>query len=193
MVEANVWCCGCWEIPLHGWLVRVNQLLMLAVELYTSYTSCFNEVERGVYWLHVICPSVRPSVRPSVDKMVSALYLPQYYPDPFHICTFNQATSEGVLRVKVIAKFQYSNFWQVFEICNFDFVFLWYGIWYESIVWVIMGQQGVFSERSRSSCSSYIRPLACFATVYCLSIFENIILTIVWLNFLVIYPTKMSL
>ena len=33
------------------------------------YTLRFNEVERGVYWFHV----VRPSVRPSVDRMVSIL------------------------------------------------------------------------------------------------------------------------
>ena len=66
------------------------------------YNPRFNEVERGVYWFHV----VRPSVRPSVDKTVSALYLPQYWSDPFHICTCYQATSEGVSRVRVIAKFE---------------------------------------------------------------------------------------
>ena len=56
-----------------------------------------------VYWFYVVCPSVHPSV----DKIVSALYLPQYVPDPFHI-------------------------WQICGICNFDFVLLWHGIWYES-------------------------------------------------------------
>ena len=73
------------------------------------------------------------SVHPSVNKIMSALYLPQYLLDPFHICTSYQATSEGVSRVKVIAKFQN---------LNLDFVLLWHGIWYESIVWVIMGRQG---------------------------------------------------
>ena len=86
--------------------------------------------------------SVRPSVRPSVDKIVSALYLPKYSPDPFHMCTSYQATSEGVCRVKIIAKLKNMNFWQFFVICNFDFVLLWHGIWYESIVWVIMGRRG---------------------------------------------------
>ena len=38
------------------------------------YTPRFNEVKRGLYWFHVVCPSVCPSV----DKIVSALYLPQY-------------------------------------------------------------------------------------------------------------------
>ena len=40
--------------------------------------------------------------------------------------------------------------WQIFLICNFDFVLLWLGIWYESIVWV-------FSEwwLSSWSCSTF--------------------------------------
>ena len=47
------------------------------------------------------CPSVRQpsrrlSICPSVDRIVSALYLPQYSTDPFHIYTAYQATSEGV-------------------------------------------------------------------------------------------------
>ena len=31
-----------------------------------NYTPRFNEVEGGVYWFHVVRPSVRLSVRPSV-------------------------------------------------------------------------------------------------------------------------------
>ena len=50
----------------------------------------------GVYWFHL----VRPSVRPSVDRIVSTLYLLQYSLDPFHIYKSDQATSEGVSRVK---------------------------------------------------------------------------------------------
>ena len=45
--------------------------------------------------------------------------------------------------VKFLAKFQNLNFWQFFDICNFDFVFFWLGIWCESLVWVIMRQRGV--------------------------------------------------
>ena len=52
------------------------------------------------------CPSVRPSVCPSVDRIVSALYLQQYSPDPFHICTSYYATSEGVPCVEFVTKFQ---------------------------------------------------------------------------------------
>ena len=36
-----------------------------------------------------------------------------------------------------------------------DFVLFWLGIWYESIVWVIIGRQRVFLERRRSRCSSF--------------------------------------
>ena len=108
------------------------------------YTPHFNEVERGVYWYHLVrlsvCPSVhpsvRPSVRPSVDKIVSALYLQQYSSDPFHICTSYQATKEGVSHVMPVSKFK-----------NL--------IQYDSMVWVIMRRWGVSSERRRSSYSSF--------------------------------------
>ena len=86
-----------------------------------NYTPRFNEVERGVYWYHL----VRLSVCPSVDRIVSALYLQQYSSDPFHICTSYQATSEGVWRVMPVSKFKNLKFWRIFLICNFDFVFFW--------------------------------------------------------------------
>ena len=40
-----------------------------------DYTPRFNEVERGVYWYHL----VRLSVCPSVDRIVSALYLGEFF------------------------------------------------------------------------------------------------------------------
>ena len=46
-------------------------------------------------------------------------------------------------------------------------VLFWLAIWYESLVWVIMGCRGVFSERRRSSCSS-----CC-----CVGIFKSYLLT----------------
>ena len=48
------------------------------------------------------------------------------------------------------------NFGEFFKCCNFDFVFFWLGIQYDSMVWVIMRWRVVSSERRRSSCSSYI-------------------------------------
>ena len=45
-----------------------------------------------------------------------------------------------VCRVSVmpVSKFKYLKFWRIFYICNFDFVFFWLGIQYDSMVWVIM-------------------------------------------------------
>ena len=80
------------------------------------------------------------SLRPSVPHPVSALYLLQFWLDPFHIYASYQATSEGVSRAKFLAKFQNL---AIFKICNFDFVLFWLGIWCESLVWVIMGRRGV--------------------------------------------------
>ena len=98
-----------------------------------------------LYWFHI----VHPSVLLSVDRIVSALYLQQYSLNPFYIDTSYQATSEDVSRVEFVAKLQNLNFWQIFKI--------WLAIQYESIVWVIMGWQGVFSEWRHSSCSSWFR------------------------------------
>ena len=112
----------------------------------------FNEDERGVYWYHL----VRLSVCPSVDRIVSALYLQEYSLDPFHICTSYQETSEDVSHVMPVSKLKDVKFWQIFKNFNFDFVFFWLGIQYDSIVRVIMRRRRVSSERRHSSCSSYI-------------------------------------
>ena len=82
------------------------------------------------------------SVCPSVDRIVSALYLQQYSLDLFHICASYQATSEGVSRVMPVSKFKHLKFWRIFKICNFDFVFFWLGIQYDSLVWVIIRRRG---------------------------------------------------
>ena len=104
-----------------------------------------------------VCPSVRLSLCPSVDRIVSALYLQEYSSDPFHICTSYQATSEGVSLVRPISKFKKFKNLAIFLICDFDFVFFWLGIQYDSMVWVIMRRRGVSSERRRSSCSRFFR------------------------------------
>ena len=75
---------------------------------------------------------------------------------------------------KSYCKIQRFEFLAIFFICNFDFVLLWHGIWYESIVSIpnhntycviwycsmgnhgVGGWVGVFSEHRRSSCSSYL-------------------------------------
>ena len=103
-----------------------------------NYTPRFNEVERGVYWYHLVCLSVCPSV----DRIVSALYLQQYSSDPFHMCTSYQATSEGVSRVMRVNACNACKFWRIFKNFNCDFVFFWLGIQYDSMVWVIIRRRG---------------------------------------------------
>ena len=77
-----------------------------------------------------------------MDRIVSTLYLQQYLSDTFDICTSYQATSEGVLHVMFVSKFKNLKVWRIsLNICNFDFVFFWLGIQYDSILWVIMYPQ----------------------------------------------------
>ena len=100
------------------------------------YTPSFNEVDRGVYWYHLVRLSVCPSVRPSVCPSVS-----------LSVCGQNCVRS-------VSSRILIGKFWWFFKICYFDFVFFWLGIQYDSMVWVIMRWRGVSSERRRSSSSS---------------------------------------
>ena len=113
-------------------------------------------------WRRGILVSPCPSVCPSVDRIVSALYLQQYSSDPFHVCTSYQATSEGVSRVMFVSKFKNLKFWRILKFCNYDFVFFWHGIQFDSIEWVIIRRQGVSSERRCSSCSSFD---CCFSVI----------------------------
>ena len=92
---------------------------------YTPPPHRFNEVERGVYWYHL----VRLSVCPSVDRIVSALYRQQYSSDPFNICTSYQATKIW-------------NFGDFFKFVALTFSSFWLGIQYDSMVWVIMRRRG---------------------------------------------------
>ena len=83
------------------------------------------------------------SVCPSVDRIVSNLYLQQYSSDPFNICASYQATSESVACngcFKMIKKVE--TFGEFFKFYNFDFIFFWLGIQYDSMVWVLMRRRG---------------------------------------------------
>ena len=48
--------------------------LRVRLTIFHHYTPRFNEIERVVYWFHLVCLSVCPSV----DRIVSARYLQQY-------------------------------------------------------------------------------------------------------------------
>ena len=110
------------------------------------YTPRFNEVERGVYWHHLVrlsvCGQNRVRSVSSTILIGSISYL--------HILSSNFRRC-----VACNARFKIQKF------VNFDFVFFWLGIQYDSMVWVTMRRRGVSSERRRSSCFSYHTALYC--------------------------------
>ena len=119
------------------------------------YTPRFNEVERGVYWYHLVLLSVCLSVRLSICgqncvRFVSSTILMGSI-SYLHILSSNL---RRCVACKACFKITNLKFWRIFYICNFDLVFLWLGIQYDSMVWVSMRRRGVSSDRRRSSCSS---------------------------------------
>ena len=101
------------------------------------------KLKGGVYWFHVFRPPVRQSVRPFV------------YPS---VCGQNcvHSVSSTILVVSISYLHILSSNFRILWICNFDIVFFWLGIQYDSIVWVIMGRQRVSSERRHSSCAGIL-------------------------------------
>ena len=91
---------------------------VITVTIYTNVKfkillyPCWTKLKGG-------CTCFTLSVCPSVDRIVSALYLPQYSLDPFHIYTSYQATSEGVSPVKFL-KWINLKFWQILKLYNLD-------------------------------------------------------------------------
>ena len=125
--------------------------------LYKTLKKCY--ISSNYCWVKVIIPpaqrscwggyigftpSVRLSVRPSVPR-------PSRIPCP--LCSFYSSGWIHFIFIHLIKELykvcrmqgflQNLKFWQFFKICNFDFVLFWLGIWCESLVWVIMGRQGV--------------------------------------------------
>ena len=96
-----------------------------------------HKVVRGVYWFHSSRPSVRPtscvrSVAPNSSGWIHFIFI--------HLIKQLQK----VCHVEsVLQNFKIEIFGNFLYICNYDFVLSWLGIWCESLVWVIMGRQGV--------------------------------------------------
>ena len=113
------------------------------------YTPRFDEVERGYTGITLsVCPSSRLSVRPSVRlsvcgknrvRSVSSTILIGSI-SYLHILFSNFRRYVACNACFKIQKF--GEFWRFFLICNFDFVFFWLGIQYDSMVWVIMRRLG---------------------------------------------------
>ena len=85
-------------------------------------------------------PSVPPSLRPTSHvRSVAPTVL-------FGSISYPYISSSNLRRCvtcKVSCKLSKFEFLPIFQICNFDFVLFWLGIWCESLVWVIMWQWGV--------------------------------------------------
>ena len=107
------------------------------------YTPRFNEVERGVYWYHLV----------------------RLWTESWPLCIFNNIHRIHFIfahPIKQLQKVCRVKFWRIFKICNFDFVFFWLGIQYDSMVWwVIIRWHGVSLKRRRFSCSSWFQEIAC--------------------------------
>ena len=94
---------------------------------FVSY-SLYNQVVGGTYWFQSVRPSVRPafrvrSVAPTV--LVGSISYLDVLSRHFRRCAM----------YKVFAKIKNFNFWQFFQICNFDlsFVLTWDLMWITSM------------------------------------------------------------
>ena len=128
-----------------------NQWIQMKNNLFVNYVMYFYVI--NYYILVSPCPSVHLSIcgQNRVHSVSSTILVQSI--------SYLHALSiwEGVLRVMFVSKFKKLKFWRILWICNFDFVFFWLGIQYDSIVWVIMRRPEVASERRRSICSSLFR------------------------------------
>ena len=128
---------------------RITSLWWVSSKYYTiHYIPCFNEVERGVYWFHLVRPSVcgQNHVRSASSTiLVGSISYLHILSSNFRRCVACNVCSKNQ---KIVW-----NFGEFFEFLSLTFIFFWLGIQYDSVVWVIMRRWGVSSERRRSSCS----------------------------------------
>ena len=147
--------------PHFQWKSMVLEYISWSYFVYSSCTALPSVCEQitlrrtsteGMCWwdstgkcfeIFFILVSPCPSVRPFVDRVVSALYLPQYSPDPFYFYTSYQSTLEGVLHIKVFQNWKIWSFGKFFKFVNLTLSCFDFGSnmnWW--IVWVIMGRRG---------------------------------------------------
>ena len=96
---------------------------------WSCYTPHFNEVERGVYWFHLV-------------RLWTESCLLSIFNNTNRIHYIFAHLIKQLQKVKFVSIFKNLKLWQILHICNFDFVFCWLGIQYDSIVSVIMRRQG---------------------------------------------------
>ena len=152
------WDNGSWYIDILHWY----HMIMVITRLYCCIIipPASTKLKGGI--LVSPCPSVHLSVCPSVRLSVcgqnrvrsvsstiligSISYL-HILSSNFRRCVACNARFNIFINLK---------FWRIFLIRDFDFVFFWLGIQYDSMVWVIMRRRGVYSEGRHSSCSSLV-------------------------------------
>ena len=122
-------------------------ILQRGFRFYTGYTGITLSV----------CPSVHLSVcgqnrvcSVSSRILIGSISYLHISSSNFRRCVACNARFK-IQRIKILA---------IFFICNFDFVFFWLGIQYDSMVWVIMRRREVSSEHRRFSCSSLCSSLS---------------------------------
>ena len=103
----------------------------------------FKEVERAVYWFHIVCPSVRLSIHLWIKTGPICIF---HNTSQIHFMFAHLIKQFQKMCVNVIAKVQNLTLLQMFEICNFDFVLLWHGIWNHSVGNHLGG--GVYSQNT---------------------------------------------
>ena len=124
-----------WVHPVGLWGMTSMQLLTSSLKLAFIIPPASTKLKRGI--LVSPCPSVR------------------LWTESCPLCIFDNTHRIHFIFAHLIKQLQKVKFWRIFKICNFDFVFFWLGIQYDSMVWVIIRRRGVSSERRRSSCSSF--------------------------------------
>ena len=91
---------------------------------------------KGVYWYHLVrLPDCGQNRVRSVSSriLIGSISYSHILSSNFRRCVACNARFK-IQKFEIFAIF--------FKICNFDFVFLWLGIQYDSMVWVIMRRRG---------------------------------------------------
>ena len=116
----------------------------LLPEICKWFYNCFLVTKLlGVYWFQSIHLSVRPSIRPYVcPASCGCFVMPAVLVGSISYLYILSGNFRRFVAYNVSCKkFKNLNFGQFFEI--FNLVLFWLGIWCESLVWVIMGRQGI--------------------------------------------------
>ena len=127
-IDESPWPCETpsWYTPL-SWMILSKQKNL---HLFSSQNDC-------------VFPLRRPS-------RIPCLLCSAYSSDWIHLIFLHLIKQlQKVCRVSsFVRNCKNVKFWQVFKICNLDFVSFWLGIWCESLVWVIMGRRGVSQNQA---------------------------------------------